>query len=109
MNSSAALRTSSFSVSATSSGEPPERNVGEDGAGGNEKERLGGLGNGLATVGVGPQSAAGRISPGRNARRAFKCGAKRVGAEVQRGVREERNLARLDGEFWRFGRVESIW
>jgi hypothetical protein len=110
MNSRAAFRTSSLSASALSSPAVVARRVGDSGAagGGKEKERLGGLGKGFVSVGVGPQSAAGRMRAGRKARSALKWGAKRVGAEVQSGVREERNLARLAGEDWRFGSVESI-
>jgi hypothetical protein len=108
MNSRAALRTSSFSVSALSSAVPPEWDWDEGAVGGKENERLGGLGKGLATVGVGPQSVAGRMSAGRNARRALRCGAKRVGVDEHNGVNEERNFARLEGEDWRVGRVDSI-
>jgi hypothetical protein len=65
------------------------------------------MGKGCATVGVGPQSALGRIKAGRKVRSSWRCGAKTLGAAVQRGVRVERKAARVPGEDWRAGRVES--
>jgi hypothetical protein len=51
-------------------------------------------GNGLPTVGVGPQSTGGSISAGRKVKSAGRCGAKRVGWVVHRGVRAEKKVER---------------
>jgi hypothetical protein len=51
-------------------------------------------GKGLPTVGVGPQSTGGNIKVGRKVRRMGRCGAKRVGCELHRGVRVERKVER---------------
>jgi hypothetical protein len=48
----------------------------------------------LATVGVGPGSAVGSISAGRNDRSAGRWGPKRVGWDVQSGVSVLRNVGR---------------
>jgi hypothetical protein len=49
-------------------------------------------GNGLPTVGVGPQSTGGSIRPGRKVKSAGRCGAKRVGLVVHSGVRVEKKV-----------------
>jgi hypothetical protein len=51
-------------------------------------------GNGLPTVGVGPQSTGGSISAGRKVKSAGRWGAKRVGWVVHRGVRAEKKADR---------------
>jgi hypothetical protein len=49
-------------------------------------------GNGLPTVGMGPQSTGGSIRPGRKVKSARGCGAKRVGLVVHSGVRVEKKV-----------------
>lgn len=51
-------------------------------------------GKGLPTVGVGPQSTAGRISDGRKPRSVWRCGEKRMGCDEQSGVRVDRKVDR---------------
>ncbi len=99
MNSSAALRTSSASSSSSSSSTGPPFGVG-----GNVKLCV--PGKGLATVGVGPESAEGMIKAGRKESRAWRCGANSCGCEVVRGVRVIRNFGRWAWE--RDGSVSSI-
>jgi len=87
MNSSAALRTSSASSSSSSSSTGPPFGVGG-------KVKLCVPGKGLATVGVGPESADGMIKAGRKESRAWRCGANSCGWEVVSGVRMIKNFGR---------------
>jgi hypothetical protein len=53
-----------------------------------------GPGKGRDTVGVGPQSTAGRMSWGMKLSRGWRCGWKSIGLEVQSGVKSERKFVR---------------
>src|SRR5258707_2945063 len=87
MNSRAAFRTSSASSSSSSSsGGPPF------GVGGNVKLCV--PGKGLATVGVGPESAEGIIKAGRKESKTWRGGWDSWGWEVVRGGRVMRNLGK---------------
>ena len=61
------------------------------------------VGNGFATVGVGPGSEVGSISAGRNWRRGRRWGWKRVGLVDARGVKVEMNLGK-----WKEGKEGSV-
>ena len=106
MNSRAAFRTFSFSTYDESSTEP-FLSGGDAEEGGKANEPCG-VGNGFATVGVGPQSTLGSMRAGRKDRSALRWGAKSFGADELRGVSVERNEARRPGEDWSTGRVESM-
>lgn len=57
-------------------------------------------GNGLPTVGVGPQSTGGKINCGIKLNNACKCGANNDGFELHKGVSAERKFVKctwLDG------------
>ena len=64
------------------------------------------VGDGFATVGVGPVSAPGNISAGRNPRRGWRWGWNRVGFVNARGVMVEMNFGDLDRG--REARVSSV-
>lgn len=64
------------------------------------------VGKGFATVGVGPGSALGRISAGRNPSRGRRWGWKSVGLVVASGVSVDMNLGKC--EAGREGSVSSM-